>query len=373
MSSRDECEFVAVFGTSAELIKLWPVVNTLSNYVAVSMWSTNQQPHEIAELAERLEIGEIQDLRSPGRGSIVSKVSVIPWALSAGGRMLIRLLGRRRDARSHGRRVMVLVHGDTMTCLLGAFIGRVSGCSVAHIEAGLRSNDWRNPFPEELNRVLTAYLAHFHFCPDETAVENLRHRSGVIVNTHGNTSRDSMRRIRKTKEIPDDQEPFTLVSLHRAELLADQEVLRSSIVELVEASTNHRIVMVLDALTENTLWNQDLLDVLKSSAIDLRRKMPYPDFVNLVVQAGRVVTDSGGLQEECGFLSIPCLVHRRATERFDGIGTTARLSMWEKGEITRFIAEPIEYHPEGRFLDEGFSPTDRIIEAFRKCGAIRDE
>ena len=93
-------------------------------------------------------------------------------------------------------------------------------------------------------------------------------------------------------------------------------------------------------------------------------------FLKLVVQAGRVVTDSGGLQEECGFLSIPCLVHRRATERFDGIGTTAELSMWENGAITRFLEKPLQGLAEARTLDGGSSPTDRIVETFLKFGVM---
>lgn len=373
MRSHEPSDFVAVFGTSAELIKIWPVVSELSERARVSLLSTNQQPDEIAELASRLGIVGIQNLRSTKHGSLVSKKSVIPWAISVGYRLFVRLISTKRNAKCTGRKLVVLVHGDTMTCLLGALIGRVSRCKVAHIEAGLRSNDWKNPFPEEINRVLTAHLAHFHFCPDEIAVKNLAGRAGVIVNTNGNTSRDSMRRIQKTSEPSLIQEPFTLVSLHRAELLADGEVLRTSIVEVVEASQLHKIVMVLDALTENTLEKHDLLDYLKSSAIDLRKKMPYPEFLNLVVRAGRVVTDSGGLQEECGFLSIPCLVHRRATERFDGIGTTARLSMWKEGAITQFIEQPFDYLPEGRILEEDMSPTNRIVETFLEFGVINDE
>ncbi len=370
MKQSKKCDFVAVFGTSAELIKIWPVVSALSERSQVSLLSTNQQPDEIAELADRLEIRGIQNLRSIKRGNLVSKLSVIPWALTTGSRLFLRLIGTRRGSRKSGRTVMVLVHGDTMTCLVGAFIGRLSGCRVAHIEAGLRSRDWRNPFPEEINRILTAYLAHFHFCPDEVAVKNLQDRAGVIVNTNGNTSRDSMRRIQKMMKPELNSEQFTLVSLHRAELLADEEVLRSSIVEVVEASRRHKVIMVLDALTENTLRHHDLLDLIRSSPIDLRRKMPYPDFLKLVVQAERVVTDSGGLQEECGFLSIPCLVHRRATERFDGIGTTAELSMWENGAITRFLEQPLQGLAQARTLDGGSSPTDRIVETFLKFGVM---
>ena len=213
--------------------------------------------------------------------------------------------------RKNKKNLLVFVHGDTMTCVVGALAARITRCQVVHVEAGLRSNDWRNPFPEEIDRIVTARLAQYHYSPDEIAVKNLAGRKGTVVNTGGNTARDSMRLMQDVVNRKDDGEPFTLVSLHRAELLGNESVLISTIKELIECSSNNRLVMVIDALTRSTLEQLNLLDLLQASNIELHEKMAYPDFLEFVIGAERVVTDSGGLQEECGFLEIPCLVHRK--------------------------------------------------------------
>jgi UDP-N-acetylglucosamine 2-epimerase (non-hydrolysing) len=363
---------VMFYGTSAELIKLWPLIIELEKKTSVQLLTTNQQPTELRELENRFELTGIQHLRSPDKPNLVSKVEVIPWIVSMMVKSTLKLRSIRKAAAKEDRKALVFVHGDTMTCLVGAICGRLARCKVVHVEAGLRSHDWRNPFPEEIDRVLTARLAQFHFAPDEIAVDNLSDVRGVVVNTFGNTSRDSMRMMYESLELNSAGIPYTLVSLHRAELLSNEEVFRQSINELIQMSVQNRIVMVLDSLTRATLERIDLLPQLLESSIEIHEKMAYPDFLKYVVAADRVVTDSGGLQEECGFLSIRCLIHRKATERFDGIGTTAQLSLWEKNAISDFISMQLAFDdtPEKRKLVGVASPSDIIVKALEQTGFI---
>jgi UDP-N-acetylglucosamine 2-epimerase (non-hydrolysing) len=365
-----KCEVVAIYGTSAELIKMWPVIQELGRYTRVTTLTTNQQPQELRELERRLDVLAPVHLRSSSRGNLVHKRQVIPWLIGVSIRTMVQLIRLKAGAKRRGKGVLVLVHGDTMTCVVGAAAARLTLCQVGHVEAGLRSKDWRNPFPEELDRVITSYLAHFHFCPDEIAVTNLTGRSGRIVNTFGNTSRDSMRIIQNGLSLRANHVPFALVSLHRAELLGSPEHLQMTVKELIDCGSRVRIVMVLDALTTSSLADHGLLNQLRQSDIELRDKMPYPDFLELVTTAARVVTDSGGLQEECGFLGIPCLVHRRATERFDGIGTTASLSMWNPGSITDFLSQDLLPVSGTRRLEASHSPTEVIARALLDDGIL---
>ena len=100
--------------------------------------------------------------------------------------------------------------------------------------------------------------------------------------------------------------------------------------------------------------------------------MPYPDFLKLVIGAERVITDSGGLQEECGDLGIPCLVHRKATERFDGIGTSASLSLSEEKAITNFVMMDLGQRgreDSGQLLEKE-SPTAVIIKSLNEYGLL---
>ena len=96
----------------------------------------------------------------------------------------------RRALREGPGRPLLLVHGDTMTTVLGSVIGRSMRSSVAHIEGGLRSNDLRHPFPEELNRKVATALSRIHYAPGAWAASNLR--GGEVVDTGSNTIRDSL-------------------------------------------------------------------------------------------------------------------------------------------------------------------------------------
>lgn len=360
------------YGTSAELIKLWPVILGLSERTSVSLLTSNQQPHELRELEGRFNLTGIRHLRSADKGNLVNRIQVVPWLVTVLVQSVRQLRTLRRSSKKQNRNVLVFVHGDTMTSVLGAVAGRLARCEVVHVEAGLRSHDWRNPFPEEIDRILTAYLAKYHFAPDQTAVENLADIKGMVINTQGNTARDSMMLMNDVQKELENQSPFTLVSLHRAELLGNEEVFIRTINELVEVSENNRLIMVLDALTRSTLERLDLMILLQNSEIELHEKMAYPDFLKFVMAADRVVTDSGGLQEECAFLKIPCLVHRKATERFDGIGDSAKLSYWDEGAIKEFISAPLKFSENGqcRQLDNTTSPTEIIIQTLHNNGLL---
>lgn len=367
------CDAIFYFGTSAELIKLWPLINDLQKRTQVSLLTTNQQPSEIAELISILNLPTPINLRAPSKGNLVTKQQVFPWMLSVFVKSISEGIRLKRISAKKKKRLLVFVHGDTMSCVLGAVVGRIIRCDVAHIEAGLRSHDWKNPFPEELDRVITARLARLHFAPDEVAVNNLSGVRGVVINTRGNTSRDSMRLVQSKNNVESNDDSFILVSLHRAELISNKEVLTQTVGELIESAITQKIVMVVDALTRQALQQHNLFDTLAESNIDIREKMPYPEFLKLVVTASCVVTDSGGLQEECGFLAIPCLVHRRATERFDGIGTTAKLSMWTPGEIRNFIDVENKSVNIGqkRQVSTVESPTAIITQALDDLGYIK--
>ena len=360
------------FGTSAELIKIWPLIIELQKRTGVSLLTSNQQPTELRALVEIFGLNSITHLRSPLKGNLVSKAQVLPWVIAVTYKSVVQLRKLKQLAKNEKKRVLVFVHGDTMTCVIGALAGRLSRCEVVHVEAGLRSHDWKNPFPEEINRVIVARLAHYHFAPDQTALANLEGRKGIKVNTRGNTARDAMRITRDKLSFENKGEPYTLVSLHRAELLANRQILANTVQELVGAAKNHRMIMVIDALTSNTLKTLGLYSQLQESNIEINEKMPYPDFLKLVISAKRVITDSGGLQEECGDLGLRCLVHRKATERFDGIGSTASLSHWEVGAITNFVSMEAGEHDEEEFIKVGEkeSPTVVIIETLNRYGLL---
>lgn len=208
-----------------------------------------------------------------------------------------------------------------MTTVIGSLLGRLLGATVAHVEAGLRSHDWRNPFPEELNRILTSKIARIHFAPDQTAVANLSSVKGEVFCTEGNTITDQVyRELGPMKAHPTGG--AIVVLLHRTELLSNSRKLEDTLSALIEISKNcSRMTIVLDALARAALSNLTTFSILSNqTSVVISGKLDHRNFLHELIKSDYVITDSGGVQEESAALGIPCIIHRVASERLDGLG-----------------------------------------------------
>jgi UDP-N-acetylglucosamine 2-epimerase (non-hydrolysing) len=224
---------------------------------------------------------------------------------------------------------LVIVQGDTTTTFCGALGGFYRGIAVAHVEAGLRTGDFRQPFPEEMNRVLAGRLATLHFAPTETAAANLR-REGVdarAVFITGNTGIDAVLETRDAlaagrlwaKGLPglDARKKLVLVTAHRRESFGDGfEGICEALVRLA-AREDVQIVYPVHP-------NPNVREVVQRrlggiGAIHLIEPLAYVPFVDLMRRAHVLLTDSGGIQEEAPSLGKPVLVLREKTERPEAV------------------------------------------------------
>lgn len=361
-----------IFGTTGELIKLAPVIRRLEEGGdEFLLCCTNQQVTQIPRMLSDFGLGPPDIALSNGRrGRDLEALSDLPFWL---GTMCRRLPGGwsqiRSAQKSASTRPLVLVHGDTMTTVLGATIGRSLRSPVAHIEAGLRSGDWRNPFPEELDRLAASKLATLHYAPGAWAAGNLRRAgvSGDVIDTGVNTVRDALALVPSgsgSLELP--AEPFGLVSIHRFELLGNKPKLQEVIAAVHRASRERPILFVDHPVTAAAITDARLDGYFDEQ---LRRvpRQRYFEFIGLLKAAQFLVTDSGGSQEECAALGIPCLVHRAATERQDGLDNGAVvLSGMRIETLEMFLAEPERYRRDTS-TDER-SPSEIIVSDLRRRG-----
>jgi UDP-N-acetylglucosamine 2-epimerase (non-hydrolysing) len=217
----------------------------------------------------------------------------------------------------------VLVEGDTNTVSAGAQAGNYAGVPVVHVEAGLRSHD--RAMPEEINRCVTGVLADLHCAPTERSVANLR-KDGVpaekIVLT-GNTIVEATLGM-----LPDDAaareivaglgaEPskYVLATIHRPENTDDPERLRTILDELSKLGLP--VLLPLHPRTRAAIERHGL-----TAALDRLQPVPPADhrtFLGLARHARLLVSDSGGVQEECTVLKRPLIVVRNSTERPESI------------------------------------------------------
>ncbi len=365
---------IVIYGTTGELIKLLPLLKSTDprSYLTIC---TYQQPEQLKELfkstglpAPDIKIGQSED------ASDLKKFSSIPlWFL----RVWIGFFKNRRAIKKavtadSKHKSLVVVHGDTFTTLSGSIMGKLLRLPVAHVEAGLRSHNWRHPFPEEINRICTSKIARLHFAPGDKPVENLRreHTKGRIVNTRYNTVLDSLRLANDADSDAERGLPsrYCLVSIHRNELLAQPKEVKQILSRIRTFADIIPIVFVDHPITKERIHSLSFDDILKSEKIVRLPKQNYFDFIRLLAKADCVITDSGGLQEEAAYLGTPCLVHRKATERNEGLDANVVLSKYDPKRVEAFCAGYESYRRKA--IAGSISPTKTVLSELERLGYL---
>ncbi len=274
---------------------------------------------------------------------------------------------------------LILVQGDTTTTFaaaLAAFYGRFP---IGHVEAGLRTEQADNPFPEEMNRRLTSQLARLHFAPTALAVENLA-ADGITQGVYltGNTVIDALQTIAPTCQPPDlagidwDQDQVLLATVHRRENWGQPLVqIAGALRELLDRFPATKLVLPLHP-------NPTVREPLRAALGDhprakLTEPLDYPALVGCIKHCTLILTDSGGLQEEGPALGKPVLVLRETTERPEAItGGVARLVGTDPAEIVTqgsiLLTDPVVYKSMAQAINpfgDG-KATERILDGIRQ-------
>ena len=313
-----------IFGTRPEAIKLAPVVRRLRQWperFETRVAATAQHREMLDQVLDAFSIQPDYDLdlMRPGQ-SVFESTS--------------RILSALEGVLKQERPECVLVQGDTTTAFAGALAAFYLNIPVGHVEAGLRTGDSRQPFPEEMNRVLVGRLASLHFAPTAEAAENLR-REGVNpddIFVTGNTGIDAVLEIRDSLEAAgktgcptlDPSKKLILVTAHRRESFGEgfENICRA----LARLAARGDVEIVYPVHPNPNV--QDPVNRLLRGVggIHLIDPLPYVPFVDLMRKAHVLLTDSGGIQEEGPSLGKPVLVMREKTERPEAVAAgTARL------------------------------------------------
>lgn len=218
----------------------------------------------------------------------------------------------------------VLVQGDTTTVLAATLCAKYRRLKVAHVEAGLRTYDFANPFPEELNRVMVDHASDLHFAPTQRASHALL-REGIApqkVFVTGNTVVDALIQISQHpgKSLPFSIYPdkrMVLVTVHRRE--SHGEPLRHILNAVRQLAKQHDIQIVLPVHPNPNIAIPVLEMLCETENVTLTDPLDYLSFVAVMQRAYLILTDSGGIQEEAPSLKVPVLVMRDVTERPEAI------------------------------------------------------
>lgn len=355
-----------VFGTRPEAIKMVPVIRALQarSEVTTLVVSTGQHKQMLAQMLKRFEIkvDHEMDLMEPNQSL---------YRLSAKAIAAFEQVLKTSQPR------MMLVQGDTTTAFLGALCAFYGKIAVGHVEAGLRTNDKYNPFPEEVNRRLITQVADLNFCPTPGNRDNLL-REGIdprTLSVTGNTGIDTLLLAAGMDHpfpLPDLEKSgkrLILITVHRRESFGEpMRQIFGAIRELALAYRDHEIVYPVHLNPNVQGPAREILDGLPN--VRLVEPMDYFDFVKTMGRAHLILTDSGGVQEEAPTLGAPVLVLRNETERPEAVQAgTVRLAGTRKDDILREARRLLDDEKERAKLCSASNPygdgkaSPRIAEA----------
>ncbi|WP_177229295.1 UDP-N-acetylglucosamine 2-epimerase [Dyella sp. OK004] len=343
------------------MIKVAPVVVACERLgLSVTLLMTGQHQETMQDLIDEFSIRSPQVSAMPAseRSTVRSLLYWLPVAYRGVVKQL-KLLAKP------GVPLDVLVHGDTLSTLVGAVAGRRCGARIVHLESGLSSGRIFDPFPEELCRRLVFRMTDVAMCPNAQAADYMRlHHDALVIDTKGNTIIDAVILAGAVSVGRETNHPYLVVSLHRFQNIYVAQRL-SDLVALVERlAESYPIHFVLHPATRRRLEAGGFMARLSNMPnLNLIPRMGYRDFLRLAAGAACVLTDGGSNQEELAALGVPTLVMRERTERPDGLGANAIMEAGIAEGVVQFIHE-------GRFVQLRHSimdihrdgPSHRIAE-----------
>lgn len=345
-----------ILGTAAELIKVYPVARRARERGhGIHFLATGQSRDNFLMQYEDFHL-DPKDLSwlVEGTKDLETSKSALQWFMKATWHALFKR-GRLKSQDLD----FVVVHGDTLSTLIGALFGWRRKIRVVHIEAGLRSNHLFHPFPEEVTRRLVSHLASVHMAPDARALKQLSDMNGVAFDTGGNTLVDAVQQMAEPSPA-EVQSAYAVVNVHRFENLNSPERWKKIGQTLIEASQKWKLVIVLHPQTRHQFEQHGELKAdLERLGCEFRERMPFSAFIELLKGAQFLISDGGSNQEECFYLGKPCLLLRLSTERLEGLKGCCLLSRFEPELIAEFLSNPQAYAREPEIILSG--PSDFII------------
>ena len=310
-----------VLGTRPEAIKLAPVIQQFKNSPSfdTQVILTGQHREMVEQVMRMFDLKADRDLAIMQHQQTLTDITC-------------RSLQGLEDLFKELQPKIVLVQGDTTTAFAAALAAFYQKIPVGHVEAGLRTDDVFNPYPEEANRRLISQLTRLHFAPTELAAENLG-RSGVLGEIHrtGNTVIDALLSVAKREpecNIPNlDWSKYRtiLATVHRRENWGEPlQGIARAFLQILEQFPDTALLLPLH---RNPTVREPLQALLGDHPrVFLTEPLDYAELVGAIQRCHLILTDSGGLQEEAPSLGKPVLVLRETTERPEAIsGGTAKL------------------------------------------------
>lgn len=255
-----------------------------------------------------------------------------------------------KKEKAQDNNLLMIVHGDTLSTLMGARIAYKCRIEYMHVESGLRSFHWFSPFPEEIDRYFSSKHSVVNFCQKTEAAEYAaRAFQGKAVNTVYNTGIEilyyALSEIEEEKRDNPVGAKYFLAAIHRQENLMDGKFMRNAFEKIFQLSKNLKCVFIYHEQTKNALQKFDLWDRFEECPGILRiPRQDYVSFINYVVYSEFVMADGCGNQQELYYLGQPYLIMRtEVEEKSEGLGWNAFCFQGDFSRISEFVGHYKDY------------------------------
>lgn len=375
----EKIKVMSIFGTRPEAIKMAPLIKAMDKCDEIEqiVCVTAQHREMLDQVLEIFNLTPDYDLNIMTQRQTLTGITT-------------KALTGLEDVMNDAKPDLVLVHGDTTTTFAGALAAFYGNIKLGHVEAGLRTYDKRQPFPEEINRVLTGHMADLHFAPTPLAKEHLLkeniNEEGIFIT--GNTAVDCLKHtikdgykfeVDELNNIDYKNKRVITMTAHRRENLGEPlENICKAVLRIVE---DYEDVEVVYAVHFNPAVREVANKYLGNhNRIHLIDPLDLTDMHNLMNLSYLVMTDSGGLQEEVPSMGKPVLVLRNVTERPEGVEAgTLKLAGVIEDEIYAQAKELLENKESYNKMVAAKNPfgdgyaAERIVEAIRYHFGLRKD
>lgn len=325
-----------IFGTRPEAIKLAPVIQLFKKceLIKIRVINTGQHKEISSDVLKIFDICENNNLSVIRESPSLTELNC-------------KILTLLEIEFNNYPPSLVVVQGDTATSYASSLAAFYKKIPVAHVEAGLRTNDLYQPFPEEINRRLISQIASIHFAPTALAKQNLLN-SNITKNVYetGNTVVDSLFEISKASNdfnlegVDFNKDDIILATIHRRENWGEN--LQNICSGLLKILGEHPNIKLIIPLHPNKIVSEPIKKILgHQQKVFLIEPLSYADLVFVLRSSLIVITDSGGIQEEAPTFNKPVLITRNKTERQEGVQVGTSKLVGTKSENIFFEANKL--------------------------------
>lgn len=335
-------------GTEAELMKMFKVIERARQEGFECKIISNGQ--NIVTDSPFLEMsgGKIDiDLSENASKSKDSK-GYLKWFLKT---TKLGIKTMKRERKNHPEdNCMMVVHGDTLSTLMGAIIAKRTKIEYVHVESGLRSYHWFSPFPEEIDRFFSSLNSKINFCPKDSYAEYAQKRfKGKAVSTKYNTGIETLYYAleeNKKNEIERlIEEKYFVLAIHRQENLMNRSFMENMVDSVMKLSEKMKCLFIYHVQTYDALCKYELWDKINNNPnVKIVKRLPYCEFIDAVYKSEFVVADGCGNQQEFYYLGKPYLIMRTQVEEdSEGLGWNAKYFGSDFTQVENFVEEYHKY------------------------------